>query len=375
MADKRDYYDVLGISKDADAAAIKKSYRKLALKFHPDRNPDDKTAESNFKEAAEAYEVLSDDQKRQVYDQYGHAGLAGRGNSFNSFEDIFSAFGDVFGDSMFDSLFGGGRSRGGRAGGRRGASLRCELDLSLDDVLNGVERTIELRRQEICEECEGSGAAEGSSPTTCSTCRGHGEVQHSQGFITMRTACSRCRGTGSMIETPCRPCRGTGRKAQKAQVRVNIPAGIEDGTQLRVPNQGEAGEQGGPRGDLFCFIHVEEHEYLRRHGRDLVIEMPLSFTQAALGTILTVPTLESKGDVTIPPGTQSGDIFRLKGMGMPTLQGSARGNQLVQVFVETPRKLSGQQKELLREFAKTEDVNVEPRRKSFFDKVREYFEQ
>lgn len=375
MANKRDYYEVLGIPKDADQDAIKSSYRKLALKYHPDRNPGDKEAEDLFKETAEAYEVLSDSQKRQLYDQYGHAGLggAGAGQGFSSFEDIFSAFGDIFGDSIFGGAFGG---RGSRGGVRSGASLRCEVKLELSDILHGIEKTIDLKRREICSSCDGSGAAEGASPVTCSMCQGYGEIQQRQGFISMRTVCSRCRGEGSVIEEICRTCRGDGGVREKASIRISVPPGVEDGTQLRVAQQGEAGVSGGPRGDLYCILRVKPHKFLRRHGRDLLIEMPIAFTQAALGGSIQVPGLDGK-DTTldIPPGTQSGEFFRLRNLGLPSLNANGRGSQVVQVFVETPRKLNSQQKKLLREYATTEKVSIEPRRKSFLDKVRNYFEQ
>lgn len=376
MADKRDYYEILGVGRDADRETIKKSYRQLALQYHPDRNPGDKAAEESFKEAAEAYEVLSDNQKRQAYDRFGHAGVQGSagGHSFSSFEDIFGAFGDIFADSVFDGLFGVRGGRRSRGGPGRGASLRCEIAVDLADVLTGVTRTLEIRRQETCDECSGSGAADGTEPVTCRACQGHGEVQHTQGFLTMRTVCSRCRGAGMMIESPCSSCRGQGRHSKPAQIRINVPPGIDDGTQLRMNGQGDVGPQSGPRGDLYCLVHVTPHEYLRRHGRDLVMEMPIAFTQAALGATILVPTLEAETEISIPRGTQTGDIIKIKDKGLPTLEGRRRGSQLVQIFVEVPRKLSARQEELLLELAETEEVKVEPRRKGFFDKVRQYFE-
>ncbi len=373
MASKRDYYEVLGVENSASAEEIKKAYRKLAMNFHPDRNPDDEEAERRFKEAAEAYEVLSHDEKRRAYDQYGHAGLKGQQGGFSSFEDIFSAFGDIFGgDSIFGELFGNRRRRSG--GAAKGTSLRCEIELTYQDAANGVDKTIEIGRREPCDTCDGSGAKPGTQPVTCRTCGGRGEVQQTQGFFAIRTTCPHCRGAGKSIESPCVECRGSGRLPRKREITIHVPAGVEDGTQMRISGEGEPGMQGGPPGDLYCLIHLRPHPFFVRRGDDLVCEVPISFGQAALGSELEVPTLDGRGDLKIPHGTQPGDVLRMKGMGFPHLNGYGRGDQLVRIHIEVPKRLSSEQEELLRKFAKTEEKRVSSRRKSLFDKVKEYFE-
>ncbi len=376
---KRDYYEVLEVAKDASPDDIKRSYRKLAFKYHPDRNHDDASAEERFKEAAEAYEVLSDEKKRRIYDQFGHAGLAGAGagpRGFSGVEDIFSAFGDIFGGpgSPFEDLFGGrGRGRSGRRV-ERGASLKCQIELTLVEVMAGVEKTIELRRNEFCESCGGNGAAKGTSPTSCTDCNGSGQIQMSQGFFAIRQTCPRCRGEGTVVTRPCGECRGTGRVAKKREITVRIPAGVQDGTQLRVTGEGEPGRNGGPRGDLYCFVRVREHSIFQRQDDHLICEMPISFSQAALGADVEVPTLGGKTSLKIPRGTQSGNVFPLRGMGLPNVYGHGRGDLHVRVVIETPRKLTPRQEDLLREFAKTEELQVSPQRKTFLDKVRELFD-
>lgn len=373
---KRDYYEVLELERNASDEEIKKAYRKLALKFHPDKNPGDSAAESRFKEAAEAYEVLRDPERRSAYDRYGHEGLragsAPRG--FSNFEDIFSAFSEIFGGD--GSPFGDAFSRGGRrAGGRRGASLRCEVAIELAEVATGVVRTIEVRRLERCETCDGTGAKKGSEPKTCRTCQGRGDVLQSNGFLTIRTTCPRCQGAGSVIADPCGTCRGAGRRETPVKIDVTIPAGIEDGTQIRISGQGEAGEGAGGRGDLYCLVRVREHAVFRRRGDDLLVEIPLSFTQAALGSEIEVPTLEGPVDkLKIPHGTQTGEVFKLRSRGLPRLHAGVRGHLLVQVVVEVPKKLTPAQEALLREYAKTESRDTTPHRKSLFEKVKEYFE-
>ncbi len=375
MDKKPDYYSVLGIERNASLEEIKKTYRKIALKWHPDRNPDKKEeAEARFKEAAEAYEVLSDPEKRARYDQYGHEGLAGMHmRGFSTFEDIFEAFGDIFGGEggIFESLFGG---RMGRRAVRRGPSLRCEMTINLGEVGTGAERTIEVRRHEICDRCKGSGAKQGSLPVTCNYCGGRGEVQQSQGFFVVRVTCPRCRGKGSMITQPCETCRGTGREVKPTQIKVRIPAGVESGTRMRVAGEGEVGENGAPRGDLFCDIYVTPHPIFERHGDDILCEVPISFSQAALGADVEVPTLAGRTLLTIPAGTQSGQVFRLSGNGLPNVHGRGRGNELVQVVIETPRQLTPDMEKLLRKMAEIEEKDVSPKRKSFFDKVKDYFE-
>jgi molecular chaperone DnaJ len=376
---KRDYYDVLGIPKNADDAAIKRAYRKIALKYHPDKNPGNREAEENFKEAAEAYEVLSDPQKRNAYDRFGHAGVGGGGPHFTSVEDIFSAFGDIFGGrggSIFEDLFGGafGGGRRGGAARNRGAHLKVDLDISLEDVLNGVKKTIEIQRNETCGECGGSGAQAGTRPAGCTQCGGRGFVVQQQGFFAMRTTCPRCRGTGEIIENPCRACGGAGRAPKNREVTVTIPPGVEDGMQLRLSGEGETGHRGGPRGDLYVEVHVRPHSLFRRGGDDVLLEVPIGFAQAALGAEIEVPTLKGKSNLTIPRGTQSGTTLRMKGLGLPRLDGYGVGNQLVRIVVEVPTKLDKEHEELLRRYAELEQRSVGTRQKSFWDKVREIFE-
>jgi molecular chaperone DnaJ len=375
MAEKPDYYKVLGVNRNANVEDIKRAYRKMALKWHPDRNPNSKEeAERRFKEAAEAYEVLSDPQKRARYDQFGHEGLAGvHMRGFSTFEDIFEAFGDIFGGGggIFESFFGG---RAGRRAARRGPSLRCEIMIDLREVASGTERTIELRRHEVCDACSGSGARRGSLPSTCAYCGGRGEVQQSQGFFVVRITCPRCQGKGSVITQPCPPCGGSGRIMKATQIKVPIPAGVENGMRLRIAGEGEVGENGAPRGDLFCDIYVAPHPIFERHGDDVLCELPISFSQAALGADVEVPTLAGRISLHVPSGTQSGQVFRLPGQGLPNVHGRGRGNELVQVVIETPKKLTPRMEELLREMAQIEDKEVTPKRKSFFEKVKEYFE-
>ncbi len=379
---KRDYYEVLGVERGASNDDIKRAYRKLAFQYHPDRNKGDAQAETNFKEAAEAYQVLSDEKKRKIYDQFGHRGLEGAGagpRGFSGVEDIFSAFGDIFGGgggggSPFEDLFGFGRGRGRGPRAERGASLKCQLSLELDEVMSGVEKTIELRRQENCEECAGTGAEGSSGRVPCSDCGGAGQIQVSQGFFAIRQACPRCRGEGTVVEKPCGSCRGSGRTPMKREITVRIPAGVQDGTQLRVSGEGEPGRNGGPRGDLYCFVQVNAHPIFERHDDDLLCEMPIAFSQAALGTEVEVPTMRGKELLKIPRGTQTHKEFTLRGQGLPNVYGHGRGDLKVRVVIETPKKLSPRQEELLREFAKTEDLQVGPQRKGWFDKVKEMFD-
>ncbi len=378
MAQKRDYYEVLGVNRNADAAELKKAYRKLALKYHPDRNKGDSGAANKFKEASEAYEVLNDSEKRRIYDQFGHEGLdrGGYQRGFASFEDIFSMFGDIFGGgSFFDDFFGQGTSRrGSRTRPSRGASLKCEVQISLSDAFTGVDKTIDLNRKEICNNCNGTGAAPGTSVAVCSTCRGAGQVQQSQGFFALRTVCPTCSGAGEVVEKPCTYCRGTGRSPKKRRITVHVPAGVHDGTQMRVSGEGEPGYNSGPRGDLYCIIRVRSHPLFDRDGDNLICEVPISFSQAALGTEIDVPTISGTASLKIPTGTQTGKIFRLKKLGMPDVYGRGKGDLLVRVKIEVPHKLTARQKELLKEFAATEEKNVTPERKSFFKKVKKIFE-
>lgn len=374
---KRDYYEVLGVGKNASTDDIKRAYRRLAIKYHPDKNPGDKDAEAKFKECAEAYEVLSDPDKRSRYDKFGHAGLQGAGvHDFSrmNVEDIFGALNleDLFGD-----LFGfSGRSRrGARNAPRKGYDLETVVQLTLDDVAKGVEKSIEFTRQDICEDCTGTGSAKGSSPSKCSTCGGSGQVAQSGlgGFFQMVSTCPACRGSGTVITNPCKKCKGSGRVPKKRLVTVKIPAGVHEGQSVRVVGEGEPGFSGGPRGDLYCYVRIKEHPFLERRDSDLTATVPISFTQAALGGIIEVPSLTGMRELKIPAGSQTGDIFRIKGQGLPDIRAKRNGDELVQVIVEIPRKLNSQQEELLRKFAETEDKTVLPKSKGFFEKLKQYF--
>ncbi|MEK6674167.1 MAG: molecular chaperone DnaJ [Planctomycetota bacterium] len=367
---KRDYYEILGLAREASAEEIKKAYRRHAHKYHPDRNPDDTEAEGKFKEGAEAYEVLSDPSKRQRYDQYGHAGLGGAGVHDYSHMDV----GDIF--SMFDDIFGGafGGGRRSRRGG--GTDLQTEVEITLAEVATGAERSIEFTRRDVCETCQGNGAAKGTRRQNCSTCGGYGQVEQSTGFGSIFgrviTTCPSCKGRGSTVTTPCGTCRGSGRMAKDRVVVVKIPAGIQEGQAVRVRGEGEPSEDGNHRGDLHCQVRVRPHPFLQRHEQDLVCQVPISFTQAALGAALEVPTLTGRAELKIPSGAQHGQLFRLRGLGLPDLRGSRRGDEIVQVLIEIPKKLDKTQERLLREFAKTEDRHVLPESRGFFDKLKEY---
>ena len=369
MASKRDYYEVLGVAKDAAADEIKKAYRKQALANHPDRNPGDQDAEQRFKECAEAFEVLSDDDKRAIYDRHGHAGLNSRGGAheFHDLGDIFEQFGEMFGFGG-----GGGKGRGGR-GARKGNSLRTQITLTLLDAARGCTRDIEIDREETCQTCHGSGAKAGSTPETCSYCGGRGQVIQSQGFFRIQTTCPGCRGAGKIVRDKCAKCRGSGRESKPVKLSVNIPAGIDTGMQLCVRGEGEAGSNGGPNGDLFCEMHVKSHPLFQREGLHLTCHVPITYSQAALGAEIEIPNLDGKQMLTIPPGTQPGEIIRLKRQGMPDPQGSGRGDLRVQVIVDVPRKLTPKQETLLRELAEIEHGNVTPERKTFFDKLKTFF--
>jgi len=367
MAGKRDYYEILGVAKTATVDEIKKAYRQAALKHHPDRNPGDKDAEARFKEAADAWEVLSDPDKRARYDQFGHEGLEQGGfgpRGFRSTDDIFEAFGDIFGD-----FFGFGRQRA-----HRGANLGAEVELDFTDAAKGVERTLDVKRHEICATCGGSGAKAGSAPVTCPVCNGHGQVLQGGGFFTIRTACPKCRGTGKHIKDPCKPCGGHGIVRETVQIKVKIPAGIDTQTRLRVSGEGEPSLEGGGRGDLFVDVTVHPHPVFERDGVHLLCDLPVSFVQAALGAEIDVATLEEKVSLKIPRATPSGQQFRLRGHGLPDVEGGRKGDLIVRVVVDVPRHLTKQQEDLLREYAKTENVEVKPRKKGFFDKIKDIFE-
>jgi len=372
MPESKDYYKILGVEKNASKDDIKKAYRKLAFKYHPDKNPGDKTAEKQFKDAAEAYEVLADDQKRRQYDQFGYEGLKGMGgvHEFSGFEDIFSSFGDIFGEFFGGGLFG----RGGRASARaRGSSIRAELMISFEEAAFGCKKTVELTRAEICGTCNGSGAKPGTKPVQCGYCQGTGMVTQSLGFFSTSTTCPKCSGQGHVVKSPCPGCRGAGFEKKKSKIEINVPAGIENDTRLRLTGEGNASEPGGLRGDLYVFIQVKPHKFFYRHGDDIVCEVPITFPQAALGTEVTIPTLKGKTLLKIPKGTQSGQVLRLAGQGIQNVHGYGRGDQLVNVFIETPKKLAAEQERLLREYAKLEEKHVAPRTKSFFDKLKKYF--
>jgi len=378
---KRDYYEVLGVSRTASDQEIKSAYRKLALKYHPDRNPGDKVAEENFKESAEAYAVLADTDKRHMYDRFGHAGLGGAATGgfdptvFTGFEDILGGLGDIFG---IGDMFGGQRRRGGP---QRGADLRYDLEISFDESARGIETTIQIPRQETCETCNGSGAAPGSKPTTCPQCHGRGQLRYQQGFFTVARTCGQCRGTGSIISSPCTTCRGTGRVQQTRKLTVKIPAGIASGQRLRLSGEGEAGGSGGPAGDLYVVVHVQEHPFFHRDGNDLFCEIPLNYTTLALGGEITIPNLEGEQTLKIPEGTQTGATFRLRGKGMPdVVAGRGRGDLLVTVKVVTPRKLTKDQRKVLEQLAETlpkEKFEPTPRDehedRGIFDRVKDIF--
>lgn len=374
---KRDYYEVLGVSKNASIDEIKRAYRRMAIKYHPDKNPDDKQAEVKFKECAEAYEVLSDPEKRRRYDQFGHEGLRGMGMrdyTHMRWQDVGSIFEDIFGLGDFADLFGmGGRRRTRRTGPARGYDLETSVDLQLNDIAKGTEKSIEFTRQDICSECTGSGCAKGTTPGRCPTCNGTGQVVRGGGFFQMVSTCPQCRGSGKIITNPCKKCRGAGRVPKKRVVNVRIPAGVHEGQGIRIAGEGEPGRNGGLRGDLYCYIRIKPHEFLQRDGNDLIAVVPISFTQAALGATIEVPSLNGTRGLKIPPATQYGSIFRIRGQGLPNMRTGRIGDELVQITVETPTKLNAKQQDLLREFAKTENKAVSPKSKTFFEKLKKYF--
>lgn len=350
---KRDYYEILEIPRNASEEEIKKAYRKLALKYHPDRNPGNKGAEERFKEAAEAYEVLRDPEKRELYNRFGHDGLKGAG--FTGFEDIFSSFGDIFSDFFGFGSSTRDRFRGrGRTRARAGADLRYDLTISFLDAAFGKDTEIGINKLENCLTCQATGRKPGTKHATCSHCHGRGEITRSQGFFTMSTTCPYCKGEGQIITDPCPDCRGKGQIRKKKRLSVKIPPGIENGSRLRLGGEGEEGLNGGPPGDLYIFIQVEPHEFFQRQGNDIICQIPIAFHQAALGSEMEVPTLDGNKKVTIPKGIQSGEVVYLKGEGIPYLRGGGRGDEIIQVIVKTPTKLTKKQEELLREFAREE---------------------
>ncbi|WP_432719275.1 molecular chaperone DnaJ [Jeongeupia wiesaeckerbachi] len=373
---KKDFYDVLGVNRDAADDDIKKAYRKLAMKYHPDRNPDSKEAEEKFKEAKEAYEILSEPQKRAAYDQYGHAGVdpqAGMGGGFGGGAGGFAdAFSDIFGD-----IFGGGGQRGGgRSNVYRGADLRYNMEISLEEAARGVEKQIKIPSHDECELCHGSGAKPGTDAKTCHTCGGAGQVRVSQGFFSIQQTCPTCHGSGRYIPDPCRNCHGTGRVQSNKTLAVKIPAGVDEGDRIRLSGEGEPGVNGGPPGDLYVVVHLKAHSVFEREGNDLHCEMPISITVAALGGEIEIPTLDNKARISIPAGTQTGQVFRLRGKGIKGVRSAITGDLMCHVVLETPVSLTSRQKELLKEFeeiSQGEPGKHNPRAKSFMDKVKDFF--
>lgn len=371
MASKRDYYEVLGVQKDASPDQIKKAYKKLAIANHPDKNPGDEAAVARFKEAAEAFEVLNDPDKRARYDRFGFAGVSGNGGGpqFRDVSDIFDAFGDLF-DGF--GMFGDGGRRGGPRM-HRGSHLRSSITIDLLEAANGCTRTLEVTRRETCETCKGSGAKPGTKPQTCDYCGGRGRVVHAQGFFRVQTTCPACQGSGQVVREKCTDCGGSGTQMHKTKLEVKVPPGVDNGMQLCLRGEGEAGPMGGPAGDLYVDLQVRPHPFFERHEKNLSCRVPVAFSQAALGTEIEIPLLDGRRRLTIPPGTQPGEMLRLGGLGMPDPHGGRRGDLFVEVQVEVPKHPSAGQKRLLRELAELENVEVTPHRKSFFDKLKDYF--
>jgi molecular chaperone DnaJ len=379
MSAKRDYYQILEVAKGAQKDEIKKAYRKLAMKYHPDRNPDNKEAEAKFKEASEAAEILLDDQKRARYDQFGHAGVDGSAGGFGGgggFSGDFGDLGDMFGDIFGDML--GGRRRGG-GGGRRsraqmGEDLQAEIEVTFEEAAFGIEKEIVIMKAATCGDCNGTGAKKGSSPATCDMCHGHGEVRRQQGFFTIAQTCPKCQGSGQMIKDPCGTCHGQGRTRRKETLSVKVPAGIDEGQRLKLTGQGDSGANGGPAGDLYVLIRLKDHDFFTRDGFDVICEVPISFSQAALGADVEVPTLGGRVSMKVPSGTQSGKKMRLKNKGIAKLGGYGFGDQIISIHVETPTKLTGEQREIFERLAALEEDQSNPMSKGFFDRVKDLFQ-
>ena len=368
MASKRDYYEVLGIEKNASKDDIKKAYRKLAVKYHPDRNPGNKEAEEKFREATEAYEVLSDDQKRPIYDQYGFAGLDGMGggggqgysHAFNDFSDLFGGMGGGFGD-IFENLFGGGSRRRSPTDPAQGDSLRYDLNIKFKDAVYGTKAEIKFRHNEVCSECHGTGGAQGSTRKTCPTCNGMGQIRRSAGFFAVQQPCPTCGGAGTVIDKPCSKCRGSGFEQVSKAMTLTIPAGVDDGKRIAIPRMGDAGANGGPAGDLIVILHVEPHEYFERDGFDLYCAVPVTFAQAALGVTMNITSLDDKKiEFKLPAGTTNGKIFKIKGEGVPVTNSTRKGDLYVKILVQVPTKMTSEQKKLLEEYAKIENATKSP---------------
>lgn len=370
--DQRDYYEVLGVERRATSAQITEAYRKLAVRFHPDKNPGDQEAAGRFKEAARAFEVLSDADLRSRYDRFGHAGLqGGRQHDFNDMSDIFEAFGDLFGGGIFGEAFGGGRGRGARP--QKGRDVFCEVSLTLLEAARGVTKTVEFARHETCGTCEGSGAKKGTTPQACEYCGGKGQVIQSAGVFRLQTTCPSCRGAGKVIREKCEACAGQGVTEEHVERRVSIPAGVDSDVRVRLAGEGEPGGHGGPPGDCYCVIEIEEHPFLKRDGRELHCEVPITYSQAALGATVEVPTLDGPKPLQIVRGTQNADVIRVRGLGMPEVRGRGVGDLHVHVHVEVPKTLSPRAEELLRQLAEEEHAAVSPKRSSFFSRLAEYF--
>ncbi len=370
---KRDYYEVLGVTRTATEVEIKSAYRKLAMTYHPDRNPNNPDAEEKFKELTEAYAILADSEKRSLYDRFGHAGVSSSGAGAAGFDPtIFQDFGDIFGEFFgFGDLFGGAGRRRSRA--QRGADLREDLTLEFDEAVFGTEKQVKVRRHETCDSCRGSGAAPGKSAVPCQTCQGRGQVRYQQGFFSIARTCPTCQGAGQVINDPCPKCKGQGAVVRDRVVEAKVPAGVEDGTRIRFAGFGEAGAFGGPAGDLYVVLHVKEHAFFEREGNDLHCVVPVSFSQAALGTELMIPTMEGEYKLKVPEGTQSGTSFRIRNKGVPVLNGHGKGDLFVEVRVQTPGKLTKRQRELLAELQQTSQVENKPQQRSVLGRVKDMF--
>jgi molecular chaperone DnaJ len=373
MADKRDYYEVLGVARTATSKEIADAYRKLAIKYHPDKNPGNEEVIVRFKEAAEAFEVLHDAEKRSRYDRFGHAGVDGGAAHFHDINEIFSAFGDIFGGGIFGDFFGGGRGRGGGRRVHKGADIGTQVTLDLFEAARGVTKTVELERHEHCKECSGSGARPGTKPQPCNYCGGRGQVVQSSGMFRVQTTCPVCQGEGTVVKDPCQKCRGQGVVGRRIKRDVVIPAGVDHQMRVRLAGEGEPSPNGGPPGDAYVLIEVKEHPLFQREGHHLVCRVPITYAQAALGATIEVPTLEGPDSLDIPGGTQPGDVFKMRGRGMPDPRGRGKGDLLVQVNLEVPKKLSPREQELLRELASVEKTNVSPHRKTFMERLKDYF--